>query len=142
MAQQEFEVVFEDALDALRSAVRAIGGAKVAGRRLYPGKPQAQAHRDVLDALNPERERKFDIHEVIQILKWAREAGFHSAKHYLDLETGYERSAPRERADELAELQRAYIQSVEQQGRLVERIERLQQVGARPPLQAIEGNNK
>ena len=138
MRQQDLEGVYEDALDAMRAAVQAIGGAKIVAQRLYPGKPRGQAHRDVLDALNPERERKFDIGEVIQILKWAREADFHSAKHYLDAETGYEKTGPVSPGDQVAELQKAYIDAVELQKRIMERMERLQQQGAAAALRGAK----
>lgn len=84
----------EDAYDALKAAVNALGGPKVVGGRLWPKKRPEQARGDLLDALNRGNPRKLDVEEVITIIRWAREAGFHQAKHWIDEATGYEASAP------------------------------------------------
>src|SRR5690606_41959122 len=62
--------------------------------RSWPPKPTAEAHRELLDCLNRERPRKLCIEEFIAILKMAREAGFHQAKHWIDAEIGYQPTPP------------------------------------------------
>lgn len=132
--QQEIEAVYENGEDALRAAVQVLGGAKAVAHRLWPAKPLSEAQRDLLDALNTERLRKLEFGEILHILRWACEAGFHSAKHFVDAETGYGHSEPLKPADELAELQRQYIESVRLQRTIADRLERLTQ----PPLQAVK----
>lgn len=99
----------EDVYEALHSAVQALGGAKVVACRLWPHKPMEQARKELLDALNRDNPRKLDAEEFLAVLRMAREAGFHQAKHWIDMELGYEPSSPadpvvqRDRlADELA----------------------------------------
>jgi len=132
--QQELEAVYENGEDALRAAVQALGGAKTVAHRLWPAKPLAEGQRDLLDALNTDRLRKLEFGEILHILRWACDAGFHSAKRYVDAETGYGYTDPVKPADELAELQRQYIESVRMQLAIADRLERLTQ----PPLQAVK----
>ncbi len=132
--QNEIDAIYESGEDALRAAVQALGGAKEVAHRMWPAKPIAGAHGDLLDALNRDRPRKLDVSEIIKLLRWAGEIGFHSAKHYFDVETGYAASSPLNPADELAALQRSFIDSVRMQKGIADRIERLTQ----PPLQAVK----
>lgn len=99
----------EDIYDALKAAVQALGGAKVVAARLWPHKPVEQARKELLDALNRDNPRKLDAEEVMSVLRMAREAGFHQAKHWIDAALGYDPTPPadpameRDRlADELA----------------------------------------
>ena len=99
----------EDVFDAAKAAVQAAGGAKAVAERLWPHKPIGQAQKELLDCLNRDSPRKLCIEEFIAVLKMAREAGFHQAKHWIDAEIGYQPTLPtdpkieRDRlADELA----------------------------------------
>jgi len=95
MTQQVQQPLFiEDVYDALRAAVQYLGGAKVLGVALWPHKPIDSARKDVLDCLNRDNDRKFDAEEILAILKLAREAGYHQAKHWIDHQLGYQASAP------------------------------------------------
>lgn len=100
---------YEDVFDVARAAVQAAGGTKAVAGKLWPHKPIAEAQRELLDCLNRERPRKFCIEEFLAVLRMAREAGFHQAKHWIDSDTGYQPTPPtdpkieRDRlADELA----------------------------------------
>jgi hypothetical protein len=114
--------------------VQALGGAKAVSHRLWPTKPVGDAHRDLLDALNRERARKLELHEVNKILRMAQEIGFHSAKRYFDAEAGYEPGKPLNPMDERDELMRRYIETVHASKVIADRMERLTQ----PPLQAVK----
>lgn len=99
----------EDIYDALRTAIQSLGGPKVVAGRLWPHKPLDQAHRELGDCINRDNPRKFDPEETLAILRMARDAGFHQAKHWIDAELGYEPTDPRDPdvardrlADELA----------------------------------------
>lgn len=107
MSQQQ--LFYEDVFDVAKAMVQACGGAKVVAGKIWPHKPIAEAHREILDCLNRERPRKFCIEEFLAVVKMAREAGFHQGKHWIDSDTGYQPTPPsdpkieRDRlADELA----------------------------------------
>lgn len=91
-AQQQ--LFYEDVFDVMRAAVQAAGGAKAVAGRLWPHKPISEAQRELLDCLNRERPHKLCLEELIAVLGWAREAGFHQAKHWIDHAIGYQASAP------------------------------------------------
>lgn len=84
----------EDIYEALRAAVQALGGAKKVGPLLWPTKPDDAAKTNLLDCLNRDNPRKFEVEEVMTLLRMAREAGFHRTKHWIDQATGYRESEP------------------------------------------------
>ena len=101
-----YPLFLEDVYDALRAAIQALGGPKVVAARLWPHKPLEQARKELLDALNRDNPRKLDPEETLAVLKMAREAGFHSAKHWIDMDVGYDPSTPTDpevQKDRLAE---------------------------------------
>lgn len=128
------ELIHESAIDALRDAVKALGGAKVVGHLLRPTKTLDDAKNWCNDCLNPDRREKFDLDDVIAILRRSREAGFHGAMAYIAMECGYTAPTPVEPADENAKLQRAFIAAVEEQKKILAKFERL---NASPALRAV-----
>lgn len=116
---------FEDVFDVLRAAVQAAGGAKAVAGRLWPHKPIAEAQRELLDCLNRERPRKLCPEEVIVIFKFAKEAGFHGAKHWLDVEMGYQPTAPSDPKIERDRLAEELAKAAEQFKNLTRAAERL-----------------
>lgn len=85
---------YEDVFDVARAAVQAAGGAKVVAAKLWPHMPMAEAQRKLLDSLNRERAEKLCIEEFLALLRMAREAGFHQAKHWIDADLGYQPTPP------------------------------------------------
>src|SRR5688572_11959527 len=76
--------------DALANAVKALGRGKIEPVALElwgPAKPNAG--RYLADCLNPERDAKLSIQELVTLLQWAREKGIHWAMHALCEEVGY-----------------------------------------------------
>jgi hypothetical protein len=124
MSQQN-RLFTEDVLDALGDVVRSLGGAKIAGPMMRPDLPALQAARWVLDCLNRDRRERFDPDQVLFLLRKGRETGCHSAMNYISDEAGYTRPSPLEPLDEMAELQRQYIDSVKEQRRIADRLERI-----------------
>lgn len=88
------QLFYEDVFDVLRAAVQAAGGSKEVASRLWPNKPIAEAQRELLDSLNRDRPRKLEVEEVMAILSFARTAGFHQAKHWIDHAIGYDATPP------------------------------------------------
>lgn len=121
----QLRLVVEGVNDCMVEIVRALGGAKKVGGILWPEKAAEQAHRLLLDCLNPDRPAHLTPEQMVLLLKLSRQAGFHNAKHWLDEETGYTPSEPMEPEDEWAKLQRAYVDSVSLQAKIAERMERL-----------------
>lgn len=114
----------EDIWQALTDCVRALGGAKAVGHKMRPELDDPEkAGRWVLDCLNPARNDKFCLEQIVYLLREAREIGCHVGMNYIAGIAGYSAPQPIEPEDELGELQRAYIESVKQQGQLVKRIE-------------------
>jgi hypothetical protein len=124
----------ETVYDALKGIVAALGGAKIVGARLWPEKTVDDARKRLLDCLNPERDEKLDPEQVILLLRLGREADFHVAKHWLDVETGYLPSAPADPGDEQAR-QVAAIESAAQQ--LQRALIQLEKMRDRKPLQRV-----
>lgn len=115
----------DDIYDALKSAIRCLGGTKTVAARLWPEKTLAGAQSYLNDCLNSEREAKLDPAQVLLLLKWARDAGCHEAAEYVMQEAGYEKPVPREPQDELAELLRRYLDAQALGGALQPKIEEL-----------------
>ncbi len=132
-ASLQLQLVHETITDALREVVQALGGSKRVGALLRPAKTADEAGRWVLDCLNSERREHFAPEDVMFILREGRRIGCHSAMAWVASNSGYAVPAPMDPADEAAELQRAFVESVRQQQRM---LERLGQLGA-VPLKAV-----
>lgn len=122
---QQGALFYEEFLDAIRDAVRALGGAKKVGARLWPGKARSEQY--LLDCLNPSRRERLIPEELVTIARWAKEeVGCHSIAHYFCDATGYERAKPISPADEITALQTAFVDSVRVQRQIAERLEAIQ----------------
>lgn len=118
-------IPFDDVDDALNNLVQDLGGFKKVGPQIWPAMSAEEATQRLRHCLNKSRREKLGQHELIFLLQMGRKAGSHRAKQYLDEVTGYTRSAPADPADEVAELQRLYIESVQAQRAIADRLERL-----------------
>lgn len=122
MSQQP-QLFYEDVFEVAKAAVQAAGGAKKVAGVLWPSKPTAQAHKELLDCLNRESVRKLCIEEFMAILKLAREVGFHQAKHWIDVDIGYEPTQPLDPQQEESEIAAAIQRHAEESAKLSQRIE-------------------
>lgn len=120
---EQAALFYDDELDAIRAAIHALGGSKSVAARLWPAKEPDKARNYLNDCLNADRPHHLEFPEILRIAGWAREAGFHGLKHYIDDATGYERGKPVEPESELARLQRAYIDAVRMLSILTPKIE-------------------
>lgn len=123
-AAQRRLAFFDDEMDALREAVRALGGPQVVGHMLRSGLAPDKAGGWLRDCLNAERREKLEFHEVLAIFRRAREAGCHEPWQWINGEVGY-RCEPMIPEDEKADLMRKYIAAAHEFSHLAERIERL-----------------
>lgn len=114
----------EDIYEALRTDVMALGGYKKVGLVLFPEK--ADKAGDYLSTcLNTARNEKLDPAQTLLVKKMAAQVGSYATKTFENQECNL---APPERIepeDELAKLQRMYIDSVETQKQITGRMERL-----------------
>lgn len=121
----------EDIYDVLKTVVKALGGSKKVGPRLWPAK-NGKASSWLDDCINRERDAKLEPTEFLTLLRWGQRAGFHLGMEYVCQTSGYAPPVPVTPEDEAAELQKAYIESVRQQKSLTDRLEALQ-----PGLRAV-----
>ncbi|WP_278535699.1 hypothetical protein [Delftia acidovorans] len=110
--------------DALVVCVKACGGTKQVGALLWPEKAPDAAQRALLDCLNEDRPAKLSPEQVLLILRLARGKGCHDGMGFITAELGYAPPVPVEPRDEIAELQRQFIEAVRAQTELAQRIER------------------
>ena len=109
--------------DALVEVVKALGGSKVVGVQLWPAKGIDGAQKQLLSCLNPERNEKLSLDEVVHIMRLGRDAGQHQAIDWLCSSLGYTKPEAIHHADQRASLQREFINATEQLARLAARIE-------------------
>lgn len=121
--------------EALRDDVRAIGGPKMIGKLFYPEKDMEAAARALSDRLNSaRRERLTDEQERLIIRMAGKTRGYSAALHFVCDDTQFERTKPLAPEDELAQLQRRFIDAAADVRAVGERIERL----TKAPLQSIK----
>ncbi|HEX8106729.1 MAG TPA: hypothetical protein VF516_03325 [Kofleriaceae bacterium] len=119
------QLFYEDVFDVARAAVQHAGGAKKVAEILWPSKAAQQATKELLDCLNRESPRKLCIEEFMKILKLAKDAGFHQAKHWIDAELGYQPTLPADpvvERDRLAENMARLTDEVKNMTRAAERL--------------------
>lgn len=119
------QLFYEDIFEVTRAAVQAAGGAKAVARTLWPHKAVAEAQRELLDCLNRERPQKLCIEEFMAVLRMARDAGFHQAKHWIDESLGYQPTAPSDPAIERDRLADEFARAADTFQRLQRTAERL-----------------
>jgi len=120
--------MFTDWSDALDGVVHALDGYKKVGVLLRPEletKPEAAAQW-LRDCLNPEKRERLNPDQVFMLLRLARAANYHAAKHWMDSELGYEQGKPVNAKDELVNLQTRGADLIRELRAVTDRMERLQ----------------
>lgn len=116
----------ENLNDALIDCVRAAGGSKQVGPKLWPEKTPDCAQRMLLDALNEDRPGKLSPDQVLLVLRLARGKGHHAGIAYILADLGYAPTTPIEPKDEAADLQRQGVEMLAALERITDRLQRLQ----------------
>lgn len=109
---------FETLNDALKEAVRAAGGNKAVGAKLWPELPLDAAANRLRDCLNPDRRDKLSPEQAQLILRLAGEAGYHGAMAYWCFGASYATPDPVTPEDQAGALQLQFVQAVADLGRL------------------------
>lgn len=117
--------------EALKEAVKAMGGAKAVGSILKPQKLIDEAGTWLSDCLNPKRRDKLDYEQIMWILREARKRQFHGAINFICGDAGYANPVPIEPEDEKARLMREFIEATKQQTKNVEEMKRLSEFNLR-----------
>jgi len=110
--------------DALIACITAAGGSKQVGPLLWPEKAPDSAQRALLDCMNEDRPAKLSPEQVLLVLRLARAKGYHDGMNFIAADLGYGTPVPVEPRDEVADLMRAFNDSVAQQALLAARIEK------------------
>ena len=110
---------------ALEDCVKALGGAKQVGPKLWPEKSPETAQRLLLDCLNDDRAAHLTPDQALLVLRLARAKGHHAGFAFMAEHLGYAAPVPIEPRDEVAELQRQFIAATQAMSALAERMERL-----------------
>lgn len=110
--------------EALIDCVKAAGGSKEVGPKLWPEKTIDAAQRTLLDCLNEERPAKLSPEQVLLVLRMARAKGHHGGIGFILSDLGYAPPVPVDPRDEAAELQRQFVGVMGKAEELVQRMER------------------
>lgn len=127
---------FETLNEALIDAVKALGGSKQVGHQLWPEKTVDAAQRHLLACLNEDKPERLSPDHLLMLLRLARAKGHHGAMDCLCAQLSYAPPQPIEPRDEIAELQRQFIETQARMADMLGRMERLQGVQSFPTLRA------
>lgn len=97
-------------------------GSKIVGPLLWPEKTPDDAQRLLLDCLNDDRPAKLSPAQVLFVFRLARARGCHVGMQFMAAELGYAEPVPVDPRDEAAELQRQFINKVDDLKAMCERI--------------------
>lgn len=132
------EFMPESLTDALVECVKAAGGSKVVGAALWPEKLVDAAQRHLLNCLKDGRAE--NLHPDQVVMRLARAKGCHVGMQYMAHQLGYAEPQPVEPRDEVAELQRQFVEATKAMAAMAARMEQLQEAGTthtqRPALRA------
>lgn len=103
----QLNLLESDIYDAMGALVQALGGPKVVGCKLRPDKSADDAQKWVNNCLDRSRREKFAPEDLMVMLRAARHANNHDAKHFIDDFAGYHRTQPKSIQEEKECLMRA-----------------------------------
>lgn len=111
--------------DALRDTVNQLGGAKKVGLMLWPSKTMEAAQRELLQCLDPSKDRKLSLEEIDLLIEAGRKEGIHATAKYFENRFGYRLMVVQPK-DELAELNRQTQSKIDELKDLLAKRERAQ----------------
>lgn len=118
---------YDDSKDACSSAITESGKSpKQVAADMRPDLKAESAKTWVHNCIDPDKADKFSIEHLIQFINLTKRAdGTNALMDYLCDETGQERTKAKAPEDERAALQRAFIQSVHDQQKILEQFEKV-----------------
>lgn len=124
------DLFYDDEFQALRRTIEDGKGYKATALHLWPGMKPDSAYAKLKVCCRDDGDERLKFREYLAAMVFNAQ---YDVLYFACDETGHERPKPRAPADQAAELQRAFIESVAEQRRIAERIERL----TRAPLQTV-----
>lgn len=100
---------FESMNDALIECVKAAGGSKHVGNKVWPEKTIDAAQRHLLNCLNEGKAERLTPDQALLIARMAREKGCHAYAEFIAADLGYAPPQPVDPKDELTDLLRQYM---------------------------------
>jgi hypothetical protein len=122
------QVMYESLNEALIDCVRAAGGSKVVGNKVWPEKTIDAAQRHLLNCLNEGKAERLTPEQTLLVARMARDHGCHAYASFVAHALSYAEPIPVEPHDEADELRR---QVLEMGRSLQTALERLDQIDAR-----------
>ena len=110
--------------EMLIACIKACGGSKEVGPLLWPDKQVDAAQRLLLDCLNDDRPQHLAPDAVLFVMRLARSRGFHDGMLFLAKSLGYAPPVPVQPQDEVADLQRKFIEAQQAMALMVEQMQR------------------
>lgn len=123
-------LAFESLTDCLIECVKAAGGSKQVGHRVWPEKTVEAAQRHLLNCLNEGKAERLTPDQVILIARLAREHGCHAYAQFVAQSLSYSEPTPIEPRDEADELRRQFIEATQRMAAMAERIQSLEKQSA------------
>ena len=116
---------FETLNDALIECVKAAGGSKHVGNKVWPEKTVDAAQRHLLNCLNEGKAERLTPEQTLLVARLARAKGCHAYAEFVAADLGYSKPVPVTPRDEVAELKRQFIESSKSMAAMAARIEQL-----------------
>ena len=116
---------FETLTDCLIECVKAAGGSKQVGHKVWPEKTVDAAQRHLLNCLNEGKAERLTPDQVLLIARLARARGCHAYVQFVAADLSYSEPVPIEPKDEADELRRQFIESTRALAAMAEKIEAL-----------------
>jgi len=95
---------FETINEALIACVKACGGSKQVGHKLWPEKTIDAAQRHLLACLNEDKPERLSPEQLTLLMRMGHEKGFHGVMEFFSADIGYTDPTPTDPRDEIAEL--------------------------------------
>lgn len=116
---------YEGPEEALKDAVKALGGAKKVGRKVWPDKGEDAAYKLLLDCLNDGRPEKLEMTQIMLLFRMAKEIGCYGPFAWFAGEIGYD-CTPISKADQKDRLTTVVEQSTKTLAAALTALERIQ----------------
>ena len=119
----QMNLIHETIADAALEVIHAAGGFKIVGQRLFPELAPDHAGNKLRACLDDERREKFSPQQIVLLLRIGRESGCHTLINHITSESGYSNPYPVEPEDEIARLQREFVEATKSLHHMASRIE-------------------
>lgn len=119
----QLNLIHETIADAALEVIHAAGGFKIVGQRLFPELAPDHAGNKLRACLDDERREKFSPQQIVLLLRIGRESGCHALINHITSESGYSNPYPVEPEDEIARLQREFVEATKSLHHMATRIE-------------------